>query len=423
MESEYNEVTERLALYEKTNSELKTKVAEQEAIIVKLRSENSKVTFEPGKRRKPDHNNTFDLGNLTGVASSLSPFEEKLLADMANLTSLIVNQANRISTLESVIEKLTNSLSSKDGVRARSESTFKSTGPKQSTQGQRNPVIKATFAEIIAGSPVNVGNIRHVHLNCEETDCGKLLNQIQRDNSCSKEQITNIQQKGPCDFSVTCANDTSAQNLERAFVNKYQDGVTISTPKAVIPQVKIARLMTGTIDGQEILEQLKEQNAWLTNLNITVDRVYRIDTGIVEYTNIILNTDIASQRALLDVGSVIFGIKQSRIFECVDVKQCKRCQGLGHLSRSCKNEIKCRKCAGDHDSGACTSDITQCVNCLSYNEKNTEKLNTQHRASDDRCKCRQVKIHKVKNVFMAKNQKIANLIAFSTADNAKNVKK
>ena len=44
-------------------------------------------------------------------------------------------------------------------------------------------------------------------------------------------------------------------------------------------------------------------------------------------------------------------------------KRCFLCQGYGHISKSCKNKVTCGRCAGGHNTRACTSDNIRCSNC------------------------------------------------------------
>lgn len=46
--------------------------------------------------------------------------------------------------------------------------------------------------------------------------------------------------------------------------------------------------------------------------------------------------------------------------------QCYRCQKWGHAQRYCSGQLKCVKCAGDHDSKTCLKDFNEpptCANC------------------------------------------------------------
>lgn len=379
------------------------KIDEQDAIIAELRRFNGNDTFNP---------------DVSGITLPTPPDDTNvILNELKKLTQSISSLSNRIGIIEAtggkpVAEHIRPTVDL--GIR-----DFRSKSPVRSSTNKPTE-IKQSFAEILAQAPVSASSIRHVHINADDGNCDTLLTQIQKDNSLAKEKIIRVQHKGPCDFSVTCLNEDAASKLESALNNKYREGITISTPKQTTPQVKITRLMTDVNHEDEILEQLREQNAWLTPLNISAERAYRVTSGDMSYVNLIVNADIASQRKLLEVGFIIFGVKQSKIFECVDVKQCRRCQGLGHLQRTCQNEYRCRRCAGAHETSACLSDEIDCINCILFNTKNTTKVNTGHRASDDRCPCKQAKIKQIKRAFVAKNAKNQEQINQTSATPPKN---
>jgi len=45
------------------------------------------------------------------------------------------------------------------------------------------------------------------------------------------------------------------------------------------------------------------------------------------------------------------------------ITQCRKCQQFGHGIRNCYIKYKCSKCSLEHDSSACTSTNTKCINC------------------------------------------------------------
>jgi hypothetical protein len=48
----------------------------------------------------------------------------------------------------------------------------------------------------------------------------------------------------------------------------------------------------------------------------------------------------------------------------VKKKRCRRCQALGHFAWSCKEQIRCGFCAGEHDRQDCPPDTTaRCIDC------------------------------------------------------------
>ena len=91
---------------------------------------------------------------------------------------------------------------------------------------------------------------------------------------------------------------------------------------------------------------------------------------------------------LLNKGFVHVGYSFSRVIERVFIKQCYKCQSLGHLISDCKaSEPQCFRCGGSHFSRDCTSRTRadmKCINCEhSSNPLTRNSANTHNAASLD----------------------------------------
>ena len=60
------------------------------------------------------------------------------------------------------------------------------------------------------------------------------------------------------------------------------------------------------------------------------------------------------------------------------IRQCFNCQGYGHKADVCKKKPKCGKCAQEHETKQCKTEVVQCANC-----------NAAHTAWDRECPRRQ----------------------------------
>jgi len=67
----------------------------------------------------------------------------------------------------------------------------------------------------------------------------------------------------------------------------------------------------------------------------------------------------------------------------MDIKQCFKCQGYGHLAIACKAKEVCGLCAGDHDTRKCQTGKEKCVNC------DRKGLSSNHTATSATCPVRQ----------------------------------
>lgn len=166
----------------------------------------------------------------------------------------------------------------------------------------------------------------------------------------------------------------------------------------------MTRLLTDERHEDLILQQIKEQNYWLQNSNITVDRLYEVQTPKVTYKNIVVNCDLTAHKLIMDRGRIIFGFTECKCYEYINVLQCAKCQRYGHFARECVFAASCKFCATNHETKDCTSTTRSytCHNCLLANKQGS-KFNTRHVSTDDRCPMRLVRIDALKLILLSKN--------------------
>lgn len=386
-------------------SRMRMQIAAEQAEVIRIsevharkRSRND-VSFGPevsGFAGFPSHR----ILNKTITENDKTIQNKTVIPDIAPswltaITDEIKRLASRVNYLESK-QKTTRDRSFSP--RKRSKSSERTVKPIIN-----NEVTKKTYAEIIANSKRNPNTIRLVRVNDEETrHCQEIMKSIQKDNLFIDDDITRITQKGSCNISVQCGDEVTAKKFNDAMVEKYGDAVTITLPKVNLPQVKITRIITDLTNDEEIYNQLISQNRWLSELELNLDRIYKITSyDQAEYTNIVLNTNIEGLKRMMDVGRVIFGLKTSRIYENINLFQCKRCQALGHLHKGCIKDPICRICAKSHLTENCTSTNLCCINCKNVMSKSEGKItiDVRHRASDDVCPQRKRKVTEIKKAF------------------------
>lgn len=78
-------------------------------------------------------------------------------------------------------------------------------------------------------------------------------------------------------------------------------------------------------------------------------------------------TDNEKARSILDLTTLLFTtVRVEKYFQRPTPPQCTHCWRFGHTARQCKAPARCRKCAGQHVTSACTmpAHYTRlCVNC------------------------------------------------------------
>lgn len=81
------------------------------------------------------------------------------------------------------------------------------------------------------------------------------------------------------------------------------------------------------------------------------------------------------------------GYDNCTVYDAIEVKRCYRCSGLNHMSRGCRRDSVCPKCAGSHSIGSCGSEELKCANCIRHNEKSGGSDDIGHAAWDSACPC------------------------------------
>lgn len=125
--------------------------------------------------------------------------------------------------------------------------------------------------------------------------------------------------------------------------------------------------------------------------------VYKVPSPRGEYVNVTLECDLDLHTEIIGKKTLIFGFAEVRVFESVDILQCGRCLGFGHLAGACKGSLHCRRCSGDHLTAECTTpEVSICINCAEANKKGTT-YKTNHSPTDARCPIKAARIAGLKS--------------------------
>ena len=82
------------------------------------------------------------------------------------------------------------------------------------------------------------------------------------------------------------------------------------------------------------------------------------------------------------------GVRRCKFFDDYNVNMCYKCKGYGHCAAKCRSaDYICGLCGSHHKETECDKKITQCTNCVRFNEKsknsdNTLNVKTDHVAYD-----------------------------------------
>lgn len=155
-----------------------------------------------------------------------------------------------------------------------------------------NELQAQSYARVLAAVKTPILSYRNIV--CEGANATQIQERLAKDNICSDIKVLAIKKKGKNFTTVKCANEEEAQKFEQIINRKYKNEVTITKVNTKKPQIKITNI---NIDMQEntTVELLKEQNYYLENKDISIQRSYIIETEKRKYKNIIINVDLDTQ--------------------------------------------------------------------------------------------------------------------------------
>lgn len=289
-------------------------------------------------------------------------------------------------------------------IRERDQSGSVSKGSRNaSVQKERHRFANRTFAEMVQSSKTKPDSIRNIRINADtEEEIKRISAHLSNNYACQDVGIKKISSRSADYMTVTCKTELDAQKLERTLNTEYGKAINISKVRDSDPKFKIVGIILGQMSPTQFLLNLKEQNDWLTNANLTYVEHFGVPSKRGSYTNMVIACDVPTLRRVLEKGEVICGLDMKRVFEYIDILQCFNCQRFGHVANSCRASPSCKFCGGEHQSKLCDDrDNQSCINCIREN-KNGHKLNFKHRATDERCKVRGARIDGLKE-FASKN--------------------
>lgn len=406
-------------------AELKKQVVESKSIVkdferklVQVMKNNTTSGGGSGKRPRTDDDivpggsNQNDLSTLENKITTLmtekmnqmfNRFESSINETMKNFMHSFGNKT-KIDETEMPYQHSSDSTRASRSISRRNRQESRIRSPSHATTVHR-PLL--TFAEALAKNNTPVDCIRNLEIHGktqEEKDA--IISQLKMDKICINDDIKSIKTKGRNHITVTCNSTEAAGHIETKIKSKYKEAISVKHIIVRPPQIKITRIIGALPQPADIIKQLYEQNHWLLNTPISVSRTYEIRTPKLNYNNIILNCDLATQHKFISRKFVIFGFCECRVHEETSILQCFRCFRYGHMALECNYIPTCKHCDGAHESKSCIEkDIPtrkHCSNCHRANLKGAA-FSTGHSVTDERCPIRLDRIDALKKFFVSKN--------------------
>lgn len=182
-------------------------------------------------------------------------------------------------------------------------------------------IKKLSYAESLTLSSVPSTAIRNIEIVSDDLSRINAVNSsLHSDNIVRGTNIVSINKKSVTFTTVKCANNDEADKLQEKLKLKYGDNLVISKVKPNYPKIKIIGIES--LSDSELVVQLKEQNHFLRNHEIVIERQFFITTAKGGYHNAIFHCNIDIFKQIIERGSLILGFSEKKVYEYVDVTIC-----------------------------------------------------------------------------------------------------
>jgi hypothetical protein len=178
---------------------------------------------------------------------------------------------------------------------------------------------------------------------------------------------------------LVCRNEEQRKKLETVL--KTTEGVEMGSKKKLNPTVTLTGLETGWKE-EEIVDEVFQKNGWIQNTTTREEFkkafkfLARKRCQKSPKENLTFAVEPRLHKAFIEKQKIVVGLTMVFVEEMVQVTRCFKCNGLGHIAKSCKQEPKCHKCGKEgHKIKECRSEKSECGNCRQAG----------HRAYDRKC--------------------------------------
>ncbi|KAJ3666267.1 hypothetical protein Zmor_001720 [Zophobas morio] len=322
------------------------------------------------------------------------------VAELKHLFTNILNQElqpliQQIDSLKSEIQQLSNQNTQlrEDVVKlARDNGSSNKTPDHVPTSSATS--ARETYAETVAKSINNTVIVRPKDksqtINKTKSDIMANIDSV----ASSVSKVKNLKDGG---ILLGCQDITRFKRLADDKLAGAYDIREVSTLK---PRIRIAGI-SKDVSESSVLDFLVKQNEFIFSND--EENVYKLIKFLPvknksDRFQVIVEVDIASYKKAISIGHCLIGLDRCSIFCGIDIFRCFTCNGFNHSSSSCKSNVICPRCAGNHSVKECQAEKLRCINCTNMKSSgNHDQINDDHAAWDrDNCHSYSAAINKIK---------------------------
>ena len=147
------------------------------------------------------------------------------------------------------------------------------------------------------------------------------------------------------------------------------------------------RELLSTFVKEKFLDKNEVVNKMVATDKKTFDVVY-VKSG-ENFTTVGIKVSPVIRKYLIEQGCIYIGETRCKVVDRIDLKQCFKCQRVGHISSQCRsNTVVCMYCGSSHRTTECRvkedSDKHRCINCSHSNiEEYRNNCDSHHSGHKD----------------------------------------
>lgn len=149
-----------------------------------------------------------------------------------------------------------------------------------------------------------------------------------------------------------------------------------------LDKIKKTKTQFKEYPNEEIITKLRTQNEVLdadSKIQIIYVRTNRRGTSAV------VEVDEETHERMIRTERVYIDYDVCRVYEHTDIMRCLNCQQFNHTKKYCKNNLKCGRCAEEHETSECNSTEVKCINCCDSRSRLKLEVDVCHTAWNINC--------------------------------------
>lgn len=195
---------------------------------------------------------------------------------------------------------------------------------------------------------------------------------------------------------VLCNDEKAVLEMKKKLTEECNDEFDINEPKSVQPIFNVTGFDNEYSSPDSLISAAVTQNDDIFNTESTLN-VLQVKVNKSGVRTAKIETDLKTFQRVMSNKRLRIGWNSCRVYEYVNVIRCYKCNDYGHIAGECKSAVDvCAKCAGEHKIENCTSDLSQCVNCLKTNKDLKLSVDVNHTAFSIKCPVLQRKMQSKK---------------------------